>query len=97
MKAVIIKSQDGKILVEQIQKPKPKPGEFLVKNEGSPINPADINFIERSHKELLKNKEYVVLGFEGVGTVVEIGDDSLKDYLNKKVVTIPDVLKNILT
>jgi len=86
MKAAIIKNQNGQIEIATVSKPKPRQGELLIKNEGSPINPADLNNILRGYKDALKTKEFLILGFEGVGTVTEVGDSSLSSYLNKTVV-----------
>ena len=85
MKALVIKNQNGKIEIENVPKPKPKFGELLIKNEGSPINPADLNMIFRGYKDLLKKQDLVILGIEGIGTVVEVGDESLKSFLNQTV------------
>jgi len=85
MKALVIKNQNGKIEIENVPKPKPRFGELLIKNEGSPINPADLNMIFRGYKDLLKKQDLVILGIEGIGTVVEVGDESLKSFLNQTV------------
>jgi NADPH2:quinone reductase len=88
MKALVIKNLDGKIELDNIPIPdKLQSNELLIKNEGSQINPADLNHITRTYKDYLnKGKKHMIPGIEGLGTVVKVADESLNDYLGKRVV-----------
>ena len=88
MKAISIKSSDGKIVIDNVPIPKLNNGEILIKNEWSQINPADINTIDFSYKEKLKSNRSVILGLEGVGKVVQVYDESLSYLINKRVAYI---------
>ena len=86
MKAIVIKSLNGTLEIDTIPIPIIKKDELLIKNEFSQIIPADINFVAFSYKEYLKTNKICIPGFEGVGTVVKVGDESYKSFLYKRVV-----------
>jgi NADPH:quinone reductase-like Zn-dependent oxidoreductase len=84
MKAIIQQEANGKLVVKDIEKPKPEKGEVLVKILASPINPSDLSLLEGSFGE---KREYPIIpGIEASGIVVEAGSGLLpKMRLNKKV------------
>jgi len=84
MKAIIQQEANGKLVVKDIEKPKPGKGEVLVKILASPINPSDLSLLEGSFGEM---REYPIIpGIEASGIVVEAGSGLLpKMRLNKKV------------
>jgi len=53
--------------------PKPAAGEVVVQMRAAPINPADINSIEGKYPA--RREVPAVPGFEGAGSVVEVGDN----------------------
>jgi trans-2-enoyl-CoA reductase len=88
MKAIVIKNLNGKIEIDN-NIPKPNnltPDELLIENEGSQINPADLNILTRTYKDYLnKGHKYFTAGMEGVGKVIKVGNESLNHYLGKRV------------
>jgi alcohol dehydrogenase, propanol-preferring len=71
MKAAIVKSFDKPLVIEDIPKPKPGPGEIVVKIETSGLCHTDIH---AAHGDWpVKPKLPLIPGHEGVGIVEEIG------------------------
>lgn len=70
MKAVVLTDKE-KLEIKEVEIPKPKDGEVLIKMEASPINPSDIAFM----KGVYGSKKPIpsIPGFEGSGTVIENG------------------------
>ena len=70
MSAVRQHDAGGKLKIEQVEVPRPGPGEVLIKMDASPINPSDLallagGYLERSYP--------FTPGLEGSGTVVAAG------------------------
>jgi NADPH2:quinone reductase len=85
----VIVDFEGKLKSSNIPIPKPKMGELLIKNDGSQINPTDLHTIRVGYKDRLEgDNKYIIPGSEGVGKVIEVGDDSLNNFLGKKVVYV---------
>lgn len=70
-KAVVLDKPGGKLEVKDVEFPKLKSGQVLVKVEASPINPSDLLFLE-GHYPAEKSFPCIP-GFEGSGTVVQSG------------------------
>jgi len=83
MKAVIL-DEAHNYSVQTVPVPTPGPGQVLVKVEASPINPSDVLFLKGYYPT---QKPFPCTpGFEGSGTVVEIGEGLEQfDLLNKRV------------
>lgn len=84
MKALVFTSKDEQLLVTEIEKPAPKKGEVLIK----------LSYASLNHLDLLIWKEQVspvpvILGSDGSGTVVELGEGVEKGWLNKEVIVNP--------
>lgn len=76
IKAIVYERHGNPAEVLQIKTepwPKPAADEALVEMRAAPINPADINAIEGKYPA--RREVPAVPGFEGVGVVVEVGDD----------------------
>src|SRR5512135_3530014 len=74
MRAVQLRAYDGNpasIAVADLPVPRPGPGQVLVRVSASPINPSDQMFLRGLYG--FKKPLPAVPGFEGSGTVVEIG------------------------
>ncbi|KAL6068942.1 NADH oxidase [Balamuthia mandrillaris] len=59
--------------VQEVDVPKPKSGEVLVKVERSPINPSDLGCLKGSYDSTSNEGLPLIPGFEGSGTVVANG------------------------
>lgn len=84
MTAVVLESYSGPEALRVEQRPVPEPGnnEVLVKIAASPINPADLAFLEGLYG--IKKPTPVVPGLEGSGTVVDVGGGLMGRYLRDK-------------
>lgn len=74
MRAIVLSdygSPDAVLAVQERPVPQPGPGEVLVRVAASPVNPSDLDFIEGRYG--FKKPVPVVPGFEGSGTVVQVG------------------------
>jgi NADPH:quinone reductase-like Zn-dependent oxidoreductase len=78
-------TENGKSLtIGQIPIPQPGPGQVLVRMAASPINPADLGFLEGSYG--VQNPSTIVPGFEGSGTVIAAGAGLLpRMWLGRRV------------
>lgn len=82
MRAVQLRDYDGKpesLTVAQIPVPRPGPGEVLVKVFASPVNPSDLMFIIGNYG--FKKPLPAIPGFEGSGTVVEVGSGMMARFM----------------
>lgn len=74
MKALVLEEFGQPLVVKEIEVPKPKEGEVLIRVEASPINPSDASFLKGSYSS--QRKTPCVPGFEGSGVVVSSGGKS---------------------
>ena len=72
--------------VESQPWPTPAPGEVIVKMRAAPINPADLNQIEGKYP--VRAELPATPGFEGAGTVVDVGSD-VKGLTSGALVILP--------
>lgn len=82
MRAVQLHSYDGKpedLTVAEVPVPRPGPGEVLVKVFASPVNPSDLMFITGNYG--FKKPLPAIPGFEGSGTVVEVGSGMMARFM----------------
>ncbi|CDW84327.1 zinc-binding dehydrogenase family protein [Stylonychia lemnae] len=68
----------GTFQIEEIEVPRPGPGQVLIKVECAPINPSDIFFLKGIYEESFKDSGMniqfpIVPGWEGSGTVIASG------------------------
>ena len=85
MKAVIIREHGGidKLLYEDVEKPSTGPGEVLVK-----IGASGVNHLDHDLREGISGFEVdmpLVMGVEGVGEVVEVGEGVLSANVGDRV------------
>ena len=69
----------GNLTVAQVPVPRPGPGEVLVKVFASPVNPSDLMFITGNYG--FKKPLPAIPGFEGCGTVVEVGSGMMARFM----------------
>lgn len=89
MKSVILPAYNKNIIramlslkVEEIERPKPKNEEVLIKVHASPVNPSDIAFIQGSYN-IVKSLP-AIPGFEASGIIEDAAPDQ-KHLIGKKV------------
>jgi len=87
MLGIVKKDLKGLVLeLAKMEIPKPKPGYVLIKIDAAPINPSDFGFIKGTYGDLsLQRKPPVVLGFEGAGKILGVGENVDKAFIGKKV------------
>jgi NADPH:quinone reductase-like Zn-dependent oxidoreductase len=77
----------GVLKIEQIEVPRPGPGEVLVKMHASPVNPSDLALLAGGY---LERPYPFTPGLEGIGTVVAAGSGLLPRLrLGKRVACSP--------
>lgn len=82
MRAVQLRNYEGKsdsLDVGEVPLPHPGPGEVLVKVLASPVNPSDLMFITGNYG--FRKPLPATPGFEGSGTVVEIGSGFMAKFM----------------
>jgi NADPH:quinone reductase len=72
----------GNLTVAQVPVPRPGPGEVLVKVFASPLNPSDLMFITGNYG--FKKPLPAIPGFEGSGTVVEVGSGMMARFMKDR-------------
>lgn len=88
MKAIILKKQGGTDQLELVELPVPKPGknEVLVKVHAISINPTDIYARQNPSLDyIFNNEEPKILGWDISGSIVGLGEDTLRFNLNDDV------------
>ena len=96
MRALQLKAYDGKtesISIAEIRVPRPGPGELLVRIHASPVNPSDLVFIRGLYG--FKKPLPAVPGFEGSGTVVDVGRGFMPRFLRGRRVACSAAAPNI--
>jgi NADPH:quinone reductase-like Zn-dependent oxidoreductase len=73
VKAAILKEYNGILSPQEIPAPTPKNNQVLIQLHASPINPSDLMFLRGLYG--IKKKLPVSGGFEGSGTIIEIGSE----------------------
>jgi len=81
MNSVLITS-NGKFGFGQIPRPTPGPNQVLIKVDSAALNPSDILFMKGLYN--IKLKYPYTPGWEGSGTVVEVGPGLLTSYFKDK-------------
>jgi NADPH:quinone reductase-like Zn-dependent oxidoreductase len=85
MKSVLIRGP-GHVEFGEIEKPKPQAGQVLVKLDCAVINPSDLYFMAGSAIAKKPDIKYPLTpGWEGAGTIVEVGDLVSSGLVGKRV------------
>lgn len=84
MRALVLTKFDANPQVRQVEVPRPRKGEVLIKIDSSPVNPSDNSFLKGMYST--KKPLPIIPGFEASGMVVATGDDFMsKRLLGKSV------------
>lgn len=96
MKAVRIHNYGGleALQYEDAPKPKPAPGEVLIRVHAAGVNPADWKVREGHLKQLVQNKFPLILGWELSGLVEEVGPGVSQFKKDDEVFSKPDTSRD---
>lgn len=72
----------GNLTVAEVPVPRPGPGEVLVKVFASPVNPSDLMFVLGNYG--FRKPLPAIPGFEGSGTVVEVGSGMMARFMRDR-------------
>ena len=86
MKAVILKDKNEPLVWRDAEKPAPSNGEVLVRIKAAAFNHRDL-WIQKGQYAGLRYP--IILGSDGSGIVVELGDGVIDSWLNKEVIINP--------
>ena len=86
MKAVILKDKNEPLVWDETEKPAPSNGEVLVRIKAAAFNHRDL-WIQKGQYAGLRYP--IILGSDGSGIVVELGDGVNDSWLNKEVIINP--------
>lgn len=84
MKSLIVE-KDGSLSIREVPTPKPSPNEALVKTIACGMCGTDIKVIHQEFKGFPLSSYPLILGHEGVGEVVEIGENVTSYKIGDKV------------
>lgn len=79
---------EGALGVHEIDTPKPRAGQVLVRMEASPINPSDLSMLTGTYNSKQREELPSRCGFEGVGEVVASGGGYGYFLLGKRVAIV---------
>jgi zinc-binding alcohol dehydrogenase/oxidoreductase len=85
MKAIVLESAENPLVIKDVAKPTPGPGEVLVKIKAAALNRRDWWITQGKYAGI---KYPTILGADGAGIVAEAGDGA-GDWLNKEVIINP--------
>lgn len=84
MKALFIDNPDSRLIVKEVERPVPGPGEVLIRMKAAPVNPSDLARIRNAAAE--HDLATFIPGLEGSGTVVAAGKGILPHlWMGKRV------------
>ena len=86
MRALVLHEAGGGLILEEVPRPVPKPGEVLVRVAASPINPSDLAMLEGEYG--LGWPYPLIPGLEGAGQVAAVGAGFLAGRLRGKRVAM---------
>src|SRR5438105_15448584 len=86
MKAIVLESAENPLVIKEVDKPTPGPGEVLVKIKAAALNRRDYWITIGKYAGL---KYPIILGSDGAGIVYEAGSDSEKYLLDREVIINP--------
>ena len=79
MKAIVVRQGDSEPTVTDLPRPEPDPGEVLVRTLRVGVDGTDREVIEGNHGGYPKGEDFLVLGHEAVGVVVEGNDTAFEE------------------
>jgi zinc-binding alcohol dehydrogenase/oxidoreductase len=85
MKAIVLESAENPLVIKDVAKPTPGPGEVLVQIKAAALNRRDWWITQGKYAGI---KYPTILGADGAGIVAEAGEDAT-DWLNKEVIINP--------
>lgn len=88
MKALILKNPKEAVSLEEIQKPTLNVGQVLVHLKAAALNHRDVYITQGLYPGI---KTPVILGSDGAGVVVELGEGVEADWLGKSVILNPGI------
>ena len=74
MQAIAVSEYGGSPVVTELPKPKPGPGQLLIKVHAASLNPMDRNIADGGWKERMPGTFPMVLGADVAGVVEALGD-----------------------
>ncbi|MCF0071709.1 zinc-binding dehydrogenase [Dyadobacter sp. CY261] len=86
MKAAILKNLHEPLVIEDVQKPNPGPGEVLVEVKAASLNHRDV-WIQKGLYPRITTP--IIPGSDGAGIVTEVGDGVAKSWIGKEVIINP--------
>ena len=86
MKAAFVHEINQAITIQEVEKPTPEQGEVIVKIKAAALNHRDV-FVQQGKYPGMKLP--VIIGSDGAGTVVEIGEDVSDTWLGQDVIINP--------
>jgi NADPH:quinone reductase-like Zn-dependent oxidoreductase len=86
MKALVLENIKQAPVYKEVERPTPKTGEVLIKIEAAALNHRDVYISQGLYARIVTP---IILGSDGAGTVVALGDGVAESWLNKAVVINP--------
>jgi NADPH:quinone reductase-like Zn-dependent oxidoreductase len=88
MKALLLESVNSSPVYKEVEKPKPAEKEVLVKIAAAALNHRDIYISQGLYPGIVTP---IILGSDGAGTVLELGVNVGKEFLNREVIINPNI------
>ena len=86
MKAIVLEGADKPLILKEVDKPVPGPGEVLVKIKAAALNRRDYWITIGKYAGI---KYPTILGSDGAGIVAEVGSDADKHLIGQEVIINP--------
>jgi zinc-binding alcohol dehydrogenase/oxidoreductase len=86
MKALVLENINQPIIFKEVEMPKPKMGEVLVKIKAAALNHRDVYISKGLYANIITP---VIPGSDASGIVVELGENVSADWLNREVIINP--------
>jgi NADPH:quinone reductase-like Zn-dependent oxidoreductase len=88
MKALLLESTKSYPTYKEVEKPIPAENEVLVKIEAAALNHRDIYISQGLYPGIVTP---IILGSDAAGTVVELGSNVSREFLNREVIINPNI------
>ena len=86
MKALVLENINQPIVFKEVEMPKPKIGEVLVKIKAAALNHRDVYISKGLYANIITP---VILGSDASGIVIETGENVSEEWMNKEVIINP--------
>src|ERR1700710_2308822 len=86
MKAIVLEGADKPLILKEVEKPTPGPGEVLVQVKAAALNRRDYWITIGKYGGI---KYPTILGSDGAGVVAEVGDGVDASWIGKEVIINP--------